>query len=139
MTGSRYCCRLLRLSAAHPELFDIGVTGVDKVLVRCSPLVILTLVLTIGVIGVSQQDVWWTELTPHQQRAFKASLRAVSAACQQRAGCEPMMQETTEWEDSTKKAPKYKFVINVSAVLSSWRLAQLLATGAHLTPSQHRY
>lgn len=80
--------RLLQLVAQHPELFNVGITGVDE------------------------------EVKAHMgQQDFQELMSRLTIV---------------KHENSQREQPRHRYVINVAAVLSSWRLSELLASGSVL-------
>ncbi|CAE7806475.1 POGLUT2, partial [Symbiodinium necroappetens] len=79
--------RLMKLAKDFPDLFDVGITSVDREMYR-----------TIGKAGAKQ-------------------------LVKQLGG-------EARYEKLRKIMPRYRYLINVAAVLSAWRLAEMLATGS---------
>jgi len=80
--------RLLHIASQSPELFDVGITGIDSEMKRA--------------MGA---------------KAFASLVRQT---------------KTVKHVSMQRTLPKYRYVINVSAVLSAWRLVELLASGSLL-------
>ncbi|CAJ1458485.1 unnamed protein product [Effrenium voratum] len=81
--------RLMKLAKENQDLFDVGITNVDREMYRI------------------------------------AGRSRVQALVQQLGG-------TVKHEKSQQQMPRYRYLINVAAVLSSWRLVEMLATGSLL-------
>lgn len=76
----------MRLARVRPELFDVGLTGVDREI--------------------------WKFFSKEQSAQIERSIDVVPRV------------------DMAETLPKYKFVLSVAAVLSSWRLTEMFPSGA---------